>query len=202
MTFLEKAMEINKTEGGTQTASAIIRRNCPYDYGLEESDVCNRVGEEKCFDCWNREMPNTELVKTVTLPMPPNTDKPFTEKEVYEEAGYNKGLNDAWKLAEKIWSGKDNENVEIFGTKFVYEIYQLSPQEVLAKLKAYKEAQNEIKVGDVVTYAGERCLVLDTKGDRVVVLTSDCCILEWHKCDVEKTGKHIELDRLLEQIGE
>lgn len=123
-----------------------------------------------------------------------------------KKAEYNKGLNDAWKLARKIADiVLPSERAEIFGyvvneITVVDILRDFTPQEALAKLKAYED--NKIEVGDVVTYSGEKCLVLDLKGDKVVVLTGDCCVLEWHKCDVEKTDKHINLDGILEQIGE
>lgn len=172
MTFLEK---VKKDNPNIKLKDSGAPMACPFELGYEEDYDCEEV---KCIDCWNREMPNTEA-----------------KEDVYKEdmnTAYNKGLNDAWELAKEMIANLDG-----------YEILSsYTPQEAIAKLKAYEEAQDEIKVGDVVTYSGEKCLVLDLKGDKVVVLTGDCCVLEWHKCDVEKTGKHIELDGLLEQIGE
>ena len=67
---------------------------------------------------------------------------------------YNKGLNDGWELAKKIVVSPTNggytagELLKIFGTmESILNAY--TPQEALAKVKAYEE-RNEIKVGDVV----------------------------------------------------
>lgn len=75
------------------------------------------------------------------------------------DKSYDKGLNDAWELAKKIVESPSNggytasELVKIFGivNKPLLDAY--TPQEALAKVKAYEE-RNEIKVGDVVRLKG------------------------------------------------
>lgn len=205
MALVQKAMEFDKERGINTTEAQIIEQLCPSDYGFEEEEnpQCFE-SKEACEKCWNREMPNTE---------PKDEIKERLELiDELKQVEYNKGLNDAWEIVLKIIDMYTKSCEGAFGTysskireedrNQMFSIMKaFTPQEALAKLKAYEEAQNEIKVGDVITYAGENCLVLDLKGDKVVVLTGDCCVLEWHKCDVEKTGKHIELDGLLEQIN-
>lgn len=177
MTFLEKLKENNPKFNCDYPAF------CPNEIGLEDTEECPGG---RCLDCWNREMPNTEEVA-------------FTSNYHYE-----KGLTDAWELAKKIWNGKDNENVEIFGTKFVYEIYQLSPQEVLAKLKAYEEAQ--IKVGDVIAIDDDRVIITKViKGEpntTIYGIEDDGCAICYSDKQFKKTGKHIDIAKILEQIGE
>lgn len=210
MTFLKKA-KMEQEEKKIKFSSDGMPNGCPYEYGYEEEHCCHAV---ECEDCWNREMPNTELEKVkeefgkIGKAISKATD------DVYKEdmnTAYNKGLNDAWELAKKIWCGKDSENEAIFGTKFVYEIYQLSPQEVLAKLKTYETAQEQarleeemkqIKVGNVVIWSGVKALVMDEDGiGNVALFTESGCIEDWiDKSKVEKTDKHIDIQNILEQI--
>ena len=120
---------------------------------------------------------------------------------------YNKGLEDAWELAKKIvlsecdggYSCEELEN--IFGYRTPASILKaFTPQEALAKVKAYEEC-NEIKVGDVVRLKG--CCVegIVTK----VTETNICYLFKDGSCSnsscnnsdfinsyFEKTGKHFD----------
>ena len=77
---------------------------------------------------------------------------------------YQQGLNDAWELAKKFFADmKDSELTEIFGANWSFpKIMELTPQEALAKLEAYKKEQNEIKVGDIVKDGKNYFLVTKT----------------------------------------
>jgi hypothetical protein len=120
-------------------------------------------------------------------------------KVLEDNMDYNKGLNDAWELVKKIYA-IDDRSVVFDGHVFVeYILRAYTPQEALAKLKAYEE---RIEVGDVVTYAGDKGVVLDKRGSKIIVLSDDCWVSEWYECDVEKTDKHIDIKSFLEQIGE
>ena len=228
MTFREK-LQMEHPWMNETIIDVVIKELCPCDLGYEKrNEVCHHYRpDEECIRCWNREMPLECPNSTrMTNRKMPNTEPKHTraeetikafqkefgvhsenaidkvlEKEL-KKADYEQGMNDAWELAKKIWSGQDSENVEMFGTKFVYEIYQLSPQEALAKMKAYEEAQSKIGIGDVVKYAGNKGLVLYCPYNKFLVLTHDGWIQEWYDCDVEKTGKHIDIKSILEQIGE
>ena len=208
MTFLEKLKEDNTNKDETWYRTQ-VNEFCPHEfgYGKDEHNTCDyskTFNPELCVKCWNREMPDTN--KSVLLTMDKdkehNIDKKIKEQE---ECSYNKGLEVAWELAKKIWSGKDSENVEIFGTKFVYEIYQLSPQEVIAKLKEYEDAKI-IEIGDVVENDKEELkgLVLDfTDNDTCVwVLDEIRCVGKWNICDLKKTSRKVDIKSLLQQIGE
>ncbi len=73
-----------------------------------------------------------------------------------EEEAYNKGLNDAWELAQKLWLPVRHGgiNVDIVTKIFECDYFEIpknfTPQEALAKIEAYEKEQAEIKVGDVV----------------------------------------------------
>jgi tRNA G18 (ribose-2'-O)-methylase SpoU len=118
------------------------------------------------------------------------------------DAYYNKGMNDVWEFIDRLEHAITNSiRLEVFGYSHLDDILDhYTPQEALAKLKAYEDSK--IEVGDVVTYAGEKGMVLDSIPNKFVVLTYDGWVQEWNWCDVEKTDKHINLDSILEQIGE
>lgn len=79
---------------------------------------------------------------------------------VIEEKTYEDGLNDAWECAKKIslesfsYQGAltDEELKEAFGTFDLEKIMTNNVVDVIGKLEAY-EANNQIKVGDVVMSA-------------------------------------------------
>lgn len=191
MTFLEKALEINKSEGKILTKSAIIDYACPSDYELEEVRDCGDFHEDcKCEACWNREMPNT-----------PQFSNPVIEK------AYNTGLNDAWELARKLYDMKCTELGKIFGVwdSFYEIIRNCTPQEAIVKLKEYEDAKI-IEIGDVVENDKEELkgLVLDfTDNDTcVLVLDEIRCVGKWNICDLKKTSRKVDIKSLLQQIGE
>ena len=117
---------------------------------------------------------------------------------------YNKGLEDAWELAKKIvlfggdggYSSQELKRIFDFGS---YEavLKAFTPQEALAKVKAYEEKHDEIKVGDVVTIkdgvSDFESIVTKVSGRVVYRLFSDgSCDGYADKEDLEKTGKHFD----------
>lgn len=127
MTFLEK---VKKDNPNIKLKDSGAPMACPFELGYEEDYDCEEV---KCIDCWNREMPNTEV-----------------KEEIFNYAdGYDKGLNDAWELAKKLElnevdGGFSNDKIaKTFGCT-VYSVFEIfTPQEAIAKLKAYEEAQEK-----------------------------------------------------------
>ena len=128
------------------------------------------------------------------------------ETELSWDEAYNKGLEDVWELAKKLWHNDARTNDDIYGIEYFIDIVnEYTPQEALAKLEAYEKEQNEMKVGDVVTVCGEK---------RIVV--GYLCGLEEYevwmdgygrpqricKNEIKKTGKHIDIQSVLEQIKE
>lgn len=75
-----------------------------------------------------------------------------------EQVAYQKGLNDAWEIARKLYLASPlglscTEYYEIFNSTSLLEIFKTyTPQQVLAKFKAYEEkktAENQkIRIGD------------------------------------------------------
>lgn len=122
---------------------------------------------------------------------------------------YEMGLNDAWELAKKIYhapcdGGLENSEIEeIFGCKFGSVTYKYTAEEALAKIEAY-EKEKEIKVGDVVKHTTEMIegvVTMVTDVDAYITWIDGSCghrELEY----LIKTGKHIDIESLLRQIGE
>lgn len=112
---------------------------------------------------------------------------------------------EAWETAKKILlypqHGGFNaaELEEIFGR--TEHLWEFSPQEAKAKIEDW-EAKREIKVGDIVkTEDDEKAIVLDVKPNTFDVWTEGGCAEEWYRSKVTKTGRHIDIQGLLEQIG-
>lgn len=129
---------------------------------------------------------------------------------------YSKGLNDAWDLAKKLYcdegfGGADKRKMaEAFDGVFSNNILaKYTYHEALAKLEAYEREQAEINVGDVVRFKNTETEVLitsayeffggvhlqtDENGRKGEVHSGIC------KNDIEKTGKHIDIQSILSEI--
>ena len=127
--------------------------------------------------------------------------------ELQDEA-YQRGLNDAWEAAKKISLMSPDEIEKVFPGAAKYNRYNLgySGVEAIEKLKAYEEKQkadDDIKVGDEVKAE-------DGTVAFFVTWMSDCCI-----CGVDekgrcysyepkeicgKTGRHFDIDKILEEM--
>ncbi len=188
MTFLEKAKESNsKFDVSICNKSKI----CPEHLGLEGWSPCE-IYKGNCEVCWNREMLDTEE----------NEDNDKEWLDGYEK-GKIDGLNDAWELAEKIWCkmGMDTRE-DAFGFEYATDIMKhLTPQEALAKLKAYED--NKIKVGDVVVdLDGKERVVLFVDFTGKAQIYGSHGVTNINKEHLKKTGRHIDISSILEQIGE
>ena len=194
MTFLEKAKNDLKVE---EFSGDGLPCKCPCKYGYEKEYSYSGV---ECEECWNREMPNTEPQVAIT--------KDDLELE------YSKGLNDAWELAKKVmirhgdYSGALSyiEMQDIYDTRDFMDIMNLSPQEALAKMKAYEEEQKKVEIGDIVDWLGVKAVVLDKiDEERIYLFDENGCVEEVQIYNCEKLGKRIDIDDILEcirKIGE
>jgi len=78
-------------------------------------------------------------------------DTPFTDTEEAEKRAYERGLNEAWEAAGKLYKISSDDFSKLFEMKSPY--FDFSIQEVLAKIKEYedkqkcKQTEDEIKVG-------------------------------------------------------
>ena len=178
---------------------------CPDDYGYEKKSVCTRSDNAvDCTKCWNREMPSTETKAEIDA-----TDY----INIYTEGhgkGYTEGLNDAWELARKIHAMEYGDFTKAFDVSGydgrevkVGVINELTPQEALAKLKAYEE-QSKIEVGDILLIYGEEAVVTRVVDEHANILFGDGVTNNMPVKELvgDKTGKHIDIKSFLEQIGE
>ena len=210
MTFKEKVQTehpemVDKRFGGGV-------KGCPYHYGYEKNLNC-MVWESnaECEECWNREMPDTETkeieycdkcgyIKEQCECEEEKADVSFTDDLLNQ--GYTKGIKDMYEFLKKVERLNAHELMDIYGHSSIRVILEKhSPQEALAKLKAYEEL---IEVGDVVeTEEGifvVSNIIKRTEATTYFGLTRDGKLTYGE--DVKKTGKHIEIKSFLEQIGE
>lgn len=123
-------------------------------------------------------------------------------KRQIEEA-YQKGLTDGWNAAWKV-ALMTEDAAERIGVNI-----STSPAEAIAKLKAYeeqKEADEPIKVGDIVDWGGEKYIVTyidDTDGcaDLLFIETGSTCERISPDC-FTRTGRHYDIDKILEEMKE
>ena len=129
-------------------------------------------------------------------------DKIFPMDKTYAD-----GLKDAWELAKKIlfkeYGYSAQQIYNIFGDGAMQSVKKLSYAEALAKIEAY-EKEKEIKVGDVVrrNENGFNGIVTTIKYGEAFVMYNDGSSTSWSVKGLIKTGKHIDIESLLKQIGE
>ena len=107
---------------------------------------------------------------------------------------------EAWELAKKILLYPDHELEEIFGR--TEPLLELTPQEAKAKIEAW-EAEGEIEVGDLVTvssYEGIVTRYVDVDGF-YALLFLDGDVGYYQRSSLKKTGRHIDIKGILNQIG-
>ena len=124
------------------------------------------------------------------------------------------GQNEAWELARKITCQPINggfnrsEFEEIFGCGYISDIFEkYTYQEAAAKVEAWEKAKEEIKVGDIFQdNDGNNAIVTSIKGNTVYYMWDDGDTRSGFAEDVKKhftkTGRHIDIDSFLKQIGE
>lgn len=138
---------------------------------------------------------------------------------------YNRGAEDAWELARKIWTTSSkgsysyNKLSEIFNLMCPENIMnKYSAKEALEKVQAYEkkkeEAKKEIKVGDVVEYNPKvfnhshinTGIFVGENSDYIWVITSEH---DKYKVPqqipkasyiIKKTGKHFDIQGMLDEI--
>lgn len=122
---------------------------------------------------------------------------------------YTQGLADAWELGKRFAYGdlsNPKKRRDIFGDTGLFACMNLKggAEEALAKIEAY-EREKEIKVGDVVeAWSGAKGVVVAilTDGTLNIVYESGLFGVACSKDCCTKTGKHIDIEAVLRQIGE
>ena len=119
------------------------------------------------------------------------------------EAGLIRGQEEAWELAKNIISADGysiSELKEIFGNQGIsWCISSNTYTEAAAKVAEW-ERKNEICVGDVVTFHGN-CGLVTFIGQNIKGISKSGLAFITCKEECTKTGRHIDVDAWLEQIG-
>lgn len=139
-------------------------------------------------------------------------DKAAEPLSTYIEQARAEGQNEAWELARKIavvpkeGGCTGRELIEIFNTATISKIFSLTYPEAAAKVAQWEKAKEEIKVGDVlkdVASSNVKCVVTNMyPGNMAYLVFSDGSAGMHELENMKKTGRHIDIDSFLKQIGE
>lgn len=131
----------------------------------------------------------------------------FLETELIPaDKTYTQGLADAWELGRRFAYGdlsNPKKRRDIFGDTGLFACMNLKGgvEEALAKIEAY-EREKEIRVGDVVKSGIFRGVITRIEGDSVSIIYEGGANGWANKRYCTKTGKHIDIEAVLRQIGE
>lgn len=135
-------------------------------------------------------------------------DKAAEPLSTYIEQARAEGEQVAWKMAKKIvrqpinGGYKRSEFEEIFGCGYISDIFEkYTYPEAAAKVSQWEKAKEEIKVGDVVSHEEKYGVVISEGTICFRGFTDDGTPFEWYKERCTKTGRHIDIDSFLKQIG-
>ena len=123
-------------------------------------------------------------------------------------AEYQRGLDDAWDAARKIVEMSDPPYWEVFD-EYKNDLFgKITASEAIEKLKAYEEKQkadDEIKAGDIVYLSGDKYIVSyindDGCADLIHIWSGSTCERVSPDC-LTRTGKHYDIDKILEEMKE
>lgn len=116
---------------------------------------------------------------------------------------------EAWKLAIKLRYMDFEDKIELFNLDpsssreaWLEIMENMSPESVRDKIEAW-EAEKNINVGDVVIRCGESCIVTNkSRNDGFYdVLFEDGTTGAYQRSSLKKTGRHIDIEGILKQIG-
>ena len=131
------------------------------------------------------------------------------ESDMREAVSYQRGLDDAWEAARKALYANDYQREVIFGDDNIYWIMKNhTVSEAISKLKACEEKQkadDDIKVGDIVYLSGDKYIVSyindDGCADLIHIWSGSTCERVSPDC-LTRTGKHYDIDKILEEMKE
>ena len=133
-------------------------------------------------------------------------------KRVNLNMGRLAGHSEAWELARKIVVIPKNGGyggsklIEIFNTALIDEIFNLTYSEATAKVAEWEKAEEEIKVGDIledIHISKVKCVVTNLYPDNMAYSIFGDGTAGMHELNkFKKTGRHIDIDGFLKQIGD
>ena len=131
-------------------------------------------------------------------------------KRVNLNMGRRVGQNEAWELVRKIFDMETNDIEDIFIKEDAWNLGTVlnnyTYQEAAAKVAEWEKIK-EIKVGDILEDRdeGNKVIVTSLKGRVICLLWDDGRIgttyVELAKGIFRNTGRHIDIDGFLKQIG-
>ena len=134
--------------------------------------------------------------------------------ELQDEA-YQRGLEDAWEAARKIIHMPEGDLLNIFTECYsavctaLQVLLKYDAAEAIDKIKAYEDKQKEddsIKVGDEVatrgSIPGNTFLVTKVTESTAYGISNDGSWNFYNKDSVTKTGKHYDIQSILEAMRE
>ena len=131
-------------------------------------------------------------------------------KRVNLNMGRVAGQNEAWELVRKIFDMETNDIEDIFIKEDAWNLGTVlnnyTYQEAAAKVAEWEKAKEEIEVGDIITheeYDKDLCVMHispDKKHYNAIDGYGTYYLLT--KEIITKTGRHIDIDSFLKQIGE
>ena len=130
------------------------------------------------------------------------------------ESDYQRGLDDAWEAAKKLFSEMSNTEINLlfpqeWNNGGFKALMALHPQDAIDRIKAYEEQQkaDEIKVGDEVEWEGEKIIVTQIftpnlqKTQLHGIGSNGCVYYAILIEDVKKTERHFpQIAELLEAM--
>lgn len=143
-------------------------------------------------------------IKTVDNPMCGSSARVIYVREEDVLPAPDMTTEETWEIAKKILlyliqgGYNSGELEEIFGR--TEHLWELTPHEAKAKIEAW-EAEKEIKVGDVIKDCNGKIGVVISKGTSDNVLFDDGSTWNYTDRTLKKTGRHIDIEGLLKQIG-
>ena len=142
-----------------------------------------------------------------------STDKYSEPLSAYIEQARAKGQNEAWELARKIilppskGGMSSDDYIAIFGSCIseAYLMKNYTYSEASAKVAEWEEGKEEIKVGDVVKHNETEYTGIVTRVsehmDKITIIFKDGSSESYDSSMFHKTGRHIDIDGFLNQIG-
>ena len=119
------------------------------------------------------------------------------------------GQNEAWELVRKIFDMETNDIEDIFIKEDAWNIGTVlnnyTYQEAAARVAEWEKAKEKIKAGDVledIYDSSVKCTVTNLYTNNRAYLVFDDGTAGFHELDnFKKTGRHIDIDSFLKQIG-
>lgn len=182
---------------------------------IELAVECSNSNNDRCFILKNTKGMQV-MVKESTLDGFEKWDEQSAIKQLEEfskgvsddiEAAYQRGLNDAWEAARKVYLPENQGGLSIFELNYVFDVRHINTlftefnaKEVIEKLHAYEaekkakeEEEEEIKVGDEVeTTAFNKVIVLKHLHDGYYAALNDKFekVMIHSSGITKKTGRH------------